>query len=443
MFGSKKLKQKKEEELIKKEAEKRFPLKDLHVVWIGRNKETIHGQEQIIARYERNGSHVRYVDVLNNNGYFLYSDYYAQHGDLVAFNPSSLTSIFKDCELKRDLMEKGYATKEQLTYIYQALNNKQGIIYSNDKKEEYELPSICTILNNKEAEKMRMVGRHEELEKLLISLALNKKISLIVGNMGIGKTKLIDELAYYINEEKVPEFLQNKKIIEINISALKNQSEEDRDNTIKKIIEYASSLKAILYIDGIDEIYDPEKMDNPTLDQLKYEVERNNLKLIATTHKKGYKKLLTDEEFKKRFDVIEMKELSFEELSQVIKNAFEVLSLEKDINMRRIEPYLDDITTVLISSTNNETNSINSTEVNPRTIMSIINRSFATCIVEKEKELTYDHLIKAVEENTNMAKDKKEKAITVFKKLKQDVITYYGYGEFDDAAKIMSKGGIK
>ena len=81
-----------------------------------------------------------------------------------------------------------------------------------------------TININKLAEKGeidRLVGRNEEIDKIIKVLARRKKNNVIlVGKSGVGKTQIVKGIANLINEQNVPEILQNKEIVMINITAL-------------------------------------------------------------------------------------------------------------------------------------------------------------------------------------------------------------------------------
>ena len=78
-----------------------------------------------------------------------------------------------------------------------------------------EFEKYGKILNNKNYIVAPTIGREKELKNLMITLAQDKKRPLIVGESGVGKTSIVDELAYRIRTGQVPGFLQGKIIVEI------------------------------------------------------------------------------------------------------------------------------------------------------------------------------------------------------------------------------------
>ena len=60
----------------------------------------------------------------------------------------------------------------------------------------------------------------DELKNLIVALALNKKNPIIVGESGVGKTSLVDELAYRIILGDIPGFLNNRIIFDLDPNAV-------------------------------------------------------------------------------------------------------------------------------------------------------------------------------------------------------------------------------
>ena len=84
-----------------------------------------------------------------------------------------------------------------------------------DEKEIEELQKYGNVLNVKKYKISPTIGRDREVKNLMVTLAQEKKNPIIVGESGVGKTAIVEELAYRISKGDVPKFLKNKIIYEI------------------------------------------------------------------------------------------------------------------------------------------------------------------------------------------------------------------------------------
>jgi ATP-dependent Clp protease ATP-binding subunit ClpA len=105
---------------------------------------------------------------------------------------------------------------------------------------------------NKLSEK-NFIGREEELNSLINILNENNS-PLIIGDPGVGKTSLIEYLALKMGMSDVPRFLQDRRLVLLNTSALISSDNKDSSltNKLLKIINEINSAKHIIL--AIDEI---------------------------------------------------------------------------------------------------------------------------------------------------------------------------------------------
>lgn len=86
-----------------------------------------------------------------------------------------------------------------------------------------------------------ITGRHKELNELIeVLLRKNKNNPLLIGEPGIGKTALVEALAYKIVKKEVPKELLYKTIISINISKIVSGTRYrgEFEEKFHKMIEY-------------------------------------------------------------------------------------------------------------------------------------------------------------------------------------------------------------
>lgn len=418
MFNKKRKKQKK---LINE----KYPLDDLYVAEMGINiTGTIKSKETIICKCKKDsyGHHI-YTDILTKNKYRLYTDIYAEKGETIVFNPRSFMSVFRNGEYKDNLLKAGSVNKEQLIQIYNALNDNKGYIESREDKKKNDLIDACDILTDKEFTHEPTIHQEEELEKLMISLALNKKIALIVGNKGSGTTSLVEELAYLIQKKQVPDFLRDKTILEVNIASLKlKETKIKLENRIKTVIDAAKENNSIIFIDEADDIVTPKEEIEENMNVLallRHAAERQGIKIIATTNQNRYKEYAQSLEFKRQFDVIEIKKHTEEELKDIINRDITNKSKKHNISTNQINELLPDITTLLLSITSANNTLMITNDENPGLVLSIIDKTFAIAKVSKEKEVSLNHFQRAITEEKQLDQNKRKKASDYIDTLKE------------------------
>ena len=64
------------------------------------------------------------------------------------------------------------------------------------------------------------IAREEEIKKLIMVLLTPEKSGLLVGKPGIGKTAIVEGLAYLIQKNQVPDALKGYKIIKLSSTSL-------------------------------------------------------------------------------------------------------------------------------------------------------------------------------------------------------------------------------
>ena len=170
-----------------------------------------------------------------------------------------------------------------------------------------------------------VVGRDNELNRLMEILARRTKNNpLLIGEAGVGKTAIVEELSRRIVEGNVPTKLMNKKIINLDMSSLvagtKYRGEfEDKINKIIKEIESQDDI--ILFIDeihtlvgagGAEGAIDAANIFKPAL-------ARNKLHCIGATTTSEYKKYIEeDKALNRRFQTILLKEPTKEVVTDII-----------------------------------------------------------------------------------------------------------------------------
>lgn len=101
-----------------------------------------------------------------------------------------------------------------------------------------------------------VIGRADEIETTIEILARRTKNNpILIGEPGVGKTAIVEGLAQRILKEEVPEVLQGKRVVELNINSLVAGSKfrGEFEERIKKVLDevITHKEKLILFVDEI------------------------------------------------------------------------------------------------------------------------------------------------------------------------------------------------
>ncbi len=176
-----------------------------------------------------------------------------------------------------------------------------------------------------------IVGRDEEIRRILHILSRRKKNNpLLIGEAGVGKTAIIEGIAWRIVKQDVPEQLQSKKIFVLDLAALiagakyKGEFEERLKAVIKEVQK--SDGEVILFVDEIHTLIGAGggngAMDAANI--LKPALARGELRTIGATTLDEYQKYFeSDKALVRRFQPIFIDEPSVEDTVSILRGVQE------------------------------------------------------------------------------------------------------------------------
>jgi len=185
------------------------------------------------------------------------------------------------------------------------------------------------------------IGREEEITSLIRILCKKRKRNpLLIGPAGVGKTAIVEGVAYQIAHEQIHDNLVGKSIYEIHVSSLMADSSvygslEDKVNKIIKDLKN-SKERAILFIDEIHTILTPGTGGNALkiADALKPALARSDIQIIgATTEDEAHKFLESDKALLRRFQIIKVKEPGKEDTLQILSAVKNKLSVSHGVEI--------------------------------------------------------------------------------------------------------------
>ena len=196
------------------------------------------------------------------------------------------------------------------------------------------IDEYCTDLNAlAESGKMEpIIGREKEVAQIIRILGRkNKNNTILVGGEGVGKTAIGESIAYKIVNGEVPEFLLNKRVVSLDMTAmmagttLRGMFEERVKGVMDEIKKYKNY---ILFMDNIGAILaDKGKNDYEISSMLSRGLETGEIQVIGTSDFASYRRTFDkDPSLARRFQKIIVESPSIKESIMIldgIKQSYE------------------------------------------------------------------------------------------------------------------------
>ncbi len=262
--------------------------------------------------------------------------------DYVLYSKEILKAV-EECLLTEDTLREDITLTSLLTAL---LNDETSDIYKtlkllniNIKELKKDINNLNNINNNlmikqiatnlNEESKLSnldpVIGRDKEIENIIEILARkNKNNPLLIGEAGVGKTAIVEELARRITKKEVPNFLYGTTIYNLNIGSLIAGTKyrgEFEEKLTKIIKELEMSPNVIVFIDEVHTIVGAGGAEGAidASNILKPALARGKIKIIGATTTLEYKKTIEkDKALDRRFQKTYIKEPTIEETTNII-----------------------------------------------------------------------------------------------------------------------------
>ena len=170
-----------------------------------------------------------------------------------------------------------------------------------------------------------IVGREQEIKEIIKVLSRRKKNNaILIGKGGCGKSQIVYGIAKLIEENKIPNALENKEIVMLNPMALVSGTHfrgmfEERIKNLFDTLQ--SSNKYILFIDDIHTVLKSGSKDKDTdiSGMIGDILSDGTVKVIATTSFKEYRNAIeSNTQISRKFQKIVVEPTSIDETIQIL-----------------------------------------------------------------------------------------------------------------------------
>ena len=261
------------------------------------------------------------------------------------------------------------------------------------------------------------IGREKEIRELALVLLTPDKSAILTGKPGIGKTAIVEGLAYLIQRNEVPDALKGYTIIKVDTQALVGTVQETGDSRIQTLIdEIYQHEKYILFIDEIHTLIGAtSEVGLDFANMFKTGLGRGDLKVIGATTSAEYERyILRDKAFTRRFQRIDIAEPDKDLTTKIVVGVIPRIEHSTGIKMS-YTPFMWEKLARFVVELTTEYNRVYETEGRyPDVPITIFSQAFSEALFDNKQYVTATHVRRAIENTKAVYPDVIKKYLPLF-----------------------------
>jgi len=265
------------------------------------------------------------------------------------------------------------------------------------------------------------IGRDEEIKQVIMTLLTPEKSALLVGKAGVGKTSIVEGVAYRIQKNIVPIALQGYQIFKLNVTSLLGKTEangqiESRVDLLVK--ELANRPKTIVFLDETHVLVNKEGAESGIdfANMFKAGLDRGEIKMIGATTDEEYEQyILRDRAFLRRFQKIDVVEADQQTCIKILMGTYPKIEQKTGVHFEYTSYVIERIMTFIVDMTDEYKRIYEISSRYPDICLTILSNAFTYALFDNEKVCHIKHIYKAICNAKNVYEDSKIKSIEKFK----------------------------
>lgn len=269
------------------------------------------------------------------------------------------------------------------------------------------------------------IGRDEQIKELILILLTPDKSAVLIGKPGVGKTAIVEGLAYRIQKGLVPDILKDYQVIKVNTSALLGTDPVTGEAKVQTLLdELKDYTKLILFIDEVHTLMGTKGEALDFANMFKPALSRGDIKVIGATTTEEYERyVLRDKAFVRRFQKVEVNEPTRDENIEILVGTLPKIEQKTGAKLmytpfiqRRIMEFITDIT-----SEYKRIYEIGSRY--PDVSLTIVQQAFSNALFDNRKDVNIQDFRLAISNSKNIYPDVIKKSMPDFNKMFKDQIS--------------------
>ena len=312
---------------------------------------------------------------------------------------------------------------EQTNFLNQTSNNVINVsnnVGDLDPKEFPIITNYCENLTTKQYVTNPAIAREEEIKKTMLVLLTPEKSALLIGKPGIGKTAIVEGIAYKIQRGDVPNALKGYNILKINSSSMLGKMVVDgKPETVVNLLvsELKSASKTILFIDEVHTLIGGFK-DGPMdlANILKPALDRGDIKAIGATTTIEYETyIVRDRAFLRRFDRIDVLEPSRDATVQILLGSIPKIEYKTGIKMINNAFITRLLMESIVDATSEYKRVYGLSAMYPDVSLSVLSGAFSNALFDNKQEVGILDVYIAIRDSKRIYPDSRVKECAAFR----------------------------
>ena len=262
------------------------------------------------------------------------------------------------------------------------------------------------------------IARDKELKELVMVLLTPEKSAVLVGKPGIGKTAIVEGLAYRIQLNDVPNALMGYQLYRINTPSL--LGDYDGENRVVSLVnELKTKEKIIIFIDEIHTLIGNNAEGALDLaNMFKEGLSRGTIKLIGATTDYEYERyILRDKAFVRRFEKIEIEEPTQEMCVQILMRTVPKIEVQTGVKLSYSDFTKEKIMTFIVDMTSEYKRVYEISSRYPDIALTILRQAFSQALYENRPTVGMKNIYDAISSTKAVYPDVIKKELVKFKEI--------------------------
>lgn len=271
------------------------------------------------------------------------------------------------------------------------------------------------------------IGRDKQIKEMVLILLTPDKSAVLIGKPGVGKTAIVEGLAYRIQKGAVPDILKDYQVIKLNTAALLGTDPITGESKVQILIdELKDKSKLILFIDEIHTLMGTKGEAMDFANMFKPALDRGDIKVIGATTIDEYERyILRDKAFVRRFQKVEVQEPTREENIEILVGTLPKIEKRTGAKMM-YTPFIQKKMMEFITDITSEYKRIYEIGSRyPDVSLTIVQEAFSNALFDNRYEVNVIDFKKAIVSSKNIYPDVIKKSIPIFDEMFKDQIAEY------------------
>lgn len=260
------------------------------------------------------------------------------------------------------------------------------------------------------------IARDKEIKEVILVLLTPEKSAVLVGKPGIGKTAIVEGLAYNIQYDNVPNLLKGYRIFRVNTTALLGN--DNGENRVLKLIKELQSMdKIILFIDEIHTLIGNDAQGALDLaNMFKEGLSRGTIKMIGATTTYEYETyILRDKAFVRRFERIDVEEPTQEMCVKILMQTLPKLEKQTGAVLDYTDFQKEKLFKFIVNMTSEYKRVYEISSRYPDICLTILRQAFSNALFENSNKVTFKNIYDAIRFTKAVYPDVIKKELVIFK----------------------------